>query len=60
MVDMRRVDVDDVTWLVTDCRYCPFGKKKGMECGMSGRKNIIGVPIPGWCPLDKVQGWNNG
>ena len=56
-MDLRRVEVDDVTWLVTDCRYCPM--KRRVKCSLT-LKMAPADGIPGWCPLERVQGWNDG
>lgn len=52
-MEMRRVEVGDVTWLVTECRGCPMKRK--VKCSLTLRIAPIDGTIPKWCPLERMQ-----
>ena len=55
MADRRRVEVGDTTWFVSNCMGCPM--RRNVKCGMTGRIYPTTIPLPDWCPLEKMQGW---
>ena len=56
---MRRTEIGNgETWLVTECRGCPWRFRD--RCSKMNRELDATVRLPDWCPLEKVQGWNDG